>query len=496
MNSLRLLVSCVLISRCWSTEEPTFPPWFKFGVATAAYQVEGAWNVSDKGEGDWDRLFHVHPELKGHPNGDVACDSYHLWRRDIEMLEELGVDMYRFSISWPRLLPTGFPNHISQDGKNYYNNLIDGLVEKGIEPLITLYHFDMPQSLQDLGGWANPLIVNWFEDYARVVYTLFADRVKIFVTVNEPFIICELGYSKGHVPYHQDQDVGRFLCNKNTLLAHAKAWRLYDEEFRPLYHGKVSLSNLFIWFEPATPADKELTELALEHWEGRYGHPIYSKEGGWPLKIQKFLNDKAMKEGYPYPRMIPFTPEEIELVRGTYDFYGLNHYTTFLARRARPGEKIGRWPLYGSEELGMVMEGDPSWTTGEVDWFTMHPEGVRRQLHWLNDTYGVKEIIITENGYIKVDKQLNDWSRLKYTKDYLEQILLAINDGINVTGYTHWSLMDNFEWMVGYNVNFGLYSVDFKDPNRTRTPRESARYYSKVTRSRSVNHRHIGLNYV
>ncbi|CAD0205296.1 unnamed protein product [Chrysodeixis includens] len=402
------------------------------------------------------------------------------------MAEELGLTLYRFSISWPRLLPTGYPNVISEDGKNYYSNLIDGLLEKGIQPLVTIYHFDLPQSLQDLGGWANPLIVDWYVAYARVVFSLYADRVKLWLTLNEPFGICDAGYSMHHAPYLNNTDFGRFMCNKNVMLAHAKAWRIYDEEYKPLYHGKVSLSTLFIWYEPATPEDQELTDLVIQHWEGRYVHPIFSKEGGWPPAIEKFLLEDGQKKGFPHSRLPAFTDEEKELVRGTYDFYGLNHYSSRLVRKVKPGEEAPSWPYYGSPELGVVFENHPDWKEAALNWFALYPEGLLHQLRWLKQTYGVEEILITENGYMDSYKGTDDWERLGYIRDNLEQVQLALQEGINVTGYTHWTIMDNFEWTSGYTVNFGLYAVDFSDPNRTRTPRESAKYYSQVTRARAL----------
>ncbi|KAJ8710546.1 hypothetical protein PYW08_009061 [Mythimna loreyi] len=482
-----VVVFSIVICGSWSAEELKFPPSFMFGAASAAYQVEGAWNASDKGVSIWDKLLHDHPELVlDGTNGDVACDSYHQWRRDIEMCEELGLNMYRFSISWPRLLPSGFPNYISEDGKNYYNNLIDGLLEKGIQPLVTIYHFDLPQYLQDLGGWANPLVADWFQDYAEVVFSLYADRVKYWLTINEPMGICDGGYGKYSAPYFDDPEVGRYLCNKNVLLAHAKAYRIYEKLYKDQYHGKISLSTLFFWFKPFTPEDQEVTDLTIEHWEGRYAHAIYSKEGGWPPKLEKLLNDLAKKEGYKYPRLPPFTPEEVELVKGTYDYYALNHYTTRLVRRVKPGELPGKWFFDGSYEIGTIMFKDPLWDTTVADWFALYPEGLREQLHWLNSTYDLKEIVITENGVPSLDPGLVDTQRLEYYRDYLEQVLLAIQDGINVTGYNAWTLMDNFEWMGGYITKYGLYAVDFTCPNRTRTPRESARYFSAVTQSRMI----------
>ncbi|CAH0597146.1 unnamed protein product [Chrysodeixis includens] len=492
MSCDSVVVFVVLVSTV-SCQNLTFPDWFMFGAATSSYQIEGGWNASDKGESTWDRALHTHPEIVGDgSNGDVACDSYHLWRRDVEMCAELGLDMYRFSISWPRLLPTGFSNKISEDGKNYYSNLIDGLLEKGIEPVVTMYHWDLPQYLQDLGGWANPLISDWFADYASVVYYLYADRVKYWITFNEPIVTCDSGYTKQSTPYLDDLNTGGFLCNKNLLMAHAKAYRIYEEEYKLKYNGKISLANIFVWFEPETPDDANVTELMFQLYEGRFAHPIYL--GGWPPELEKVLAENGKREGYKYPRLPPFTPEEVEFVRGTADYYALNHYITRQIRQVGPGE-AGSWPFYGSNEIGATMLNDPSWTPTFIDWFTLNPKALRTQLHWINDTYGVNEVMVTENGLPLLSRDLYDVERMECIRDHLEQILLAINDGIHVIGYTAWSLLDNFEWAAGYASTFGLYAVNFTDPQRTRTPRESARYYSSVTRTRSLLPRKTDLNY-
>ncbi|CAH0696431.1 unnamed protein product [Spodoptera exigua] len=355
--------------------------------------------VLDRGESNWDRYLHLFPKtIAG--SADVTCDSYRLWRRDIQMCQELGLDMYRFSISWSRLLPTGLSNYISEDGKNYYNNLINGLLEKGIEPVVTLNHFDLPQRLQNL------------------------DRVKIWLTVNEPQILCDSGYNNGTVPYINDPKYGRYLCSKNVLLAHAKAYRIYDRHYRHLYHGKVTIVFLYLWLAPATENDIEVTNLARQYVEGRYGHPVYSKEGGWPKELEEILANNSRNEGYPEPRLPPFTEEEKELVKGSFDFYALNHYSSLLVRKAKPGEVIGKT--------------------------TVHPKGLREQLNYLKNTYNVTEIMITENGFFSSNASLNDVRTVNYTKKYLEQVALAIQDGVNVTAYFHWSLMDNFD--KGYDI--------------------------------------------
>lgn len=466
-----------------------FPPGFMFGAASSSYQIEGAWNVSDKAEGIWDRFTRVHKDriLDG-SNGDVACDSYHLWERDIEMAAELGLHFYRFSISWSRLLPNGFSNYISEDGKKYYNNLIDGLLERGIKPFVSLYHQDMPQKLQDLGGWANPYSSDWFAEYARIAFKLYGDRVKTWITVNEPFIICEAAYGMGFTaPGVIDPEVGVFLCNKHTLLAHAKAYRIYDAEFRHIYNGELSVSNQPFWYFPYSEEDANITELVLEYTNGRYTHPIYSKEGGFPPGILQVLKESSEKQGYQRSNLPQLTKNEIELIKGTYDFFAVNYYTSRLVRKAEPGENLGPWPMQDAPVLNAKLIMDPKWKLGESYWFAVYPEGLRRQLQWLSNKYGALKFIVTENGY--PDKPgFNDINRIMYYKQHLEQILLAIKeDGINVTGYTAWTMMDNFEWSEGYQAKFGLYDVDFSSPKRTRTPKASAHYYSSIIRAHSLD---------
>ncbi|XP_022818244.1 myrosinase 1-like isoform X1 [Spodoptera litura] len=465
-----------------------FPPGFKFGAATAAYQVEGGWNLDGKSENIWDRFVHEHPErIDDRSTGDVACDSYHNWRRDLEMAEELRLDFYRFSLSWSRILPSGFPNHINEAAIEYYNNVIDGILEKGIEPLVTIHHFDLPQSLQDLGGWANPLIVDWFEDYAKVVFAHFGDRVKLWLTINEPVILCEAFFNaEVFPPAFISPDLGVYLCSKHVMLAHAKAWRVYDKLLKPKYHGRVSLTTHITWFEPLAPEYEELAELTMLNFGGRYSHAIYSKIGGWPPALEKALAEVSLKRGYSRPQLPPFTQEEIELVRGTYDFFALNHYTSRLMRTAKEGEKFTEWPLGDVEDLNGIIVRKADWAQAATSWFYVNPEGIRKGLVWLKQQYGDLEFMITENG-LATKAGLDDQDRVQYYRDYLEQVLLAINeDDVNVTAYTAWTLMDNYEWNNGYTVKFGLYEVNFTDPGRKRTPRASAHYYANIIRTHSL----------
>ncbi|CAH0597133.1 unnamed protein product [Chrysodeixis includens] len=488
MAWLLAVVLSAVAAGCYA-KDLDFPAGFKFGAATASYQVEGAWNVSDKGVNIWDKFVHDNPSvIKDLSNGDVACDSYHNWERDIEMAAELGLDYYRLSLSWARILPTGLPNKISEDGVKYYNNLIDGLVAKGIDCMVTIYHWDLPLPLQELGGWTNPLIADWFEDYARVVYTLFGDRVKLWLTINEPIVVCDATYNSGvTAPGYLSPDLGAYICNKHVLLAHAKAWRLYDKEFRSKFNGRVSLANHLLWIEAASDKYEDLAELARQNAVGRYSHPIFSKEGGWPPGIEEAIAKACIEKGYPKSNFPSFTLEEIELVRGTYDYYGMNHYTSRLIRDALPGENLTVWPFGDCPDLHGKMETAENWSESVVYWFYLNPEGIRKQMAWLKQQYGDLEIMITENG-MPTYAGLNDTTRIDFYKSYLEQVLLSIKeDGVNVTHYTAWTLMDNFEWGDGYTTKFGLYEVDFEDPKRTRTPRESAYYYASIIKNHSLD---------
>ncbi|XP_045455662.1 myrosinase 1-like, partial [Melitaea cinxia] len=476
-----------------------FPPNFKFGASTSAYQVEGGWNADGKGVNIWDRITHEHRGLiVDNSTGDVAADSYHKWREDVRIAKELGLDFYRFSISWVRILPSGFTNEINKAGVKYYSDLIDALLAEGIEPIVTLYHWDLPVRIHDLGGWTNPSIVDWFGDYARVIFSLYANRVKTWTTINEAVVLCDFGYNSGiFVPDIKEPIFGPYLCNKHVLLAHAKSYRIFDREFRHKYGGRISISNHLLWIEPSSPQDVELAELGREHLVGRYSHAIFSKDGGWPPSIEKQMLKVSLAQGYKESRLPPFTEEEKKFVRGTADFYAVNFYATYLIRPAKPGEDPGLWFLTGSPELNAVLEHPPNVSYSFSKLIPVYPKALRRQLAWLKKQYGDINIIITENGFSVSGVHLEDYKKIQFINQYLEQVLLSIyEDNVNVTGYTVWSLIDNFEWMDGYTSKYGLYHVNFDDPERKRTPRASAIYFSCVIKNRSLNDTCLEKNYL
>ncbi|CAH0558860.1 unnamed protein product [Brassicogethes aeneus] len=455
------------------------PPNFKFGIATSAYQVEGGWNASGKGENVWDRLMHTRPDLIfDHTNGDVACDSYHKWREDVEILKTLGVDYYRFSISWSRVLPTGFGNKINPDGIRYYSDLIDELLKNGIEPFVTIFHWDLPQPLQDLGGWTNPQIALYFEDFARVVFEHFGDRVKKWITINEPSSICYGTYGRGlYLPFEYP-GIGDYLCGKTLLLAHARAYHLYDNEFREKQHGKIGITIDSTWAEPKTNNKKDVmaAEREMQMGTGWWMHPIFSKEGDYPEILKFRVAEISKTENFPESRLPPLDQEEIKFIRGSADFLGLNHYLTYLVSDNELNTNV-KTSL--EKDRGTKNEVDPNWDNPLIT-----PWGMRKLINWLANEYDNPIIYITENGYWD-DGRLDDQDRIKFYKGYIKAVLdAAVVDKCNVRGYITWSIMDNMEWRVGYKFKYGLYHVDFQSPNRTRTPKVSAKFYQDVIKNR------------
>ncbi|PZC72821.1 hypothetical protein B5X24_HaOG210538 [Helicoverpa armigera] len=316
------------------------------------------------------------------------------------MVEELGLHFYRFSINWPRVLPTGFANKISEDGKNFYDNMINGLLARGIEPMVSMYHWEMPQLLRDL--------------------------------------------------------------------------------------GKVSIANNLMWIMPYSEKDEQLAEMARHFNTGRYAHAIFSKEGGWPPYVEEIIAERSRALGFNESRLPAFTRHEKEFIRGTYDFFAINYYSTKLARPPMPwdsGEKTFINYIFGLEA---ALDVDPHWQFSENPSLPVYPEGLRKLLHWLRQHYGDLEFFITENGYGSRGSNLNDNIRVSFIRRHLEQISLAIQEGINVSAYTYWSLMDNFEWSDGYQTKYGLYEVDFSDHLRKRTPRKSAIYFANIVKRHSL----------
>ncbi|KAL1512858.1 hypothetical protein ABEB36_002371 [Hypothenemus hampei] len=461
---------CLLFFILASSQAARYIPknlWF--GTATASYQIEGAWNESGKGENIWDKFLH---DANRDQNGDVTCDSYHKWQEDIENLKKLNVNHYRFSISWPRILPDGTLKSINQEGIDYYYNLIQGLIEAGIEPMVTLYHWDMPVHISELGGFLNPQFIDYFEDYARLVYQEYGPYVRYWLTFNEPYSICNGGYGAGQTaPGLNLIGDGIYQCSYVLLKAHARGYRIYDEEFRPKYNGKVGIVLNINWFEPAsnTTADSDARERLLQFQLGWWANPVFN--GNWPQIMIDRIANRSSREGFARSRLPQFTQEEIDYINGTHDFFALNTYKTYVAENTE----------YNITDPSYWFDVGVTWTN-----LTYYPEGFRKLINFVNDRYRPESIIITENGLQTTD-YLNDTDRITYIKGYINSLLDAIEeDKINVFGYTVWSLMDNFEW-GSYDSRFGLINVNFTDSNRTRTWKDSGYWFKNILETRILD---------
>jgi beta-glucosidase len=463
---------------------PKFPKGFKWGTATAAYQVEGSYNKDGRGLSIWDVFSHTPGKIRDGTSGDAADDHYNRLEEDVELMKELGVQLYRFSISWPRIFPNG-EGTINQKGIDFYNKLINTLLKKGIQPFVTLYHWDLPQALDEkYEGWMSATTADKFVDYAEVCFREFGDRVKFWLTFNEPHSFAVHGHVTGwHAP---GRCSNRFICSKgntsteayivthNVLLAHAKAVDLYRKKFFPTQQGKIGITldlSSFEPFDPKNPLDIQAVERAATWHAAWFADPVYF--GDYPQIMKERVGS----------RLPSFTEEEKKLLKGSSDFFGLNHYTTSYAIHVEEPEGEGyyrdRGCLTTAERDGKLIG-----PRGEPDWLYVVPRGMRWVLNWVWKRYKNPDIFITENGvsvphesFLPLKVALEDDFRLNYYKDYIEEMAKAINeDGVRVLGYMAWSLLDNFEWADGYEKRFGLVYVDFKDQLK-RYHKKSALWY-------------------
>ncbi|XP_072382699.1 myrosinase 1-like [Diabrotica undecimpunctata] len=452
----------------------SFPPDFMFGCATAAFQIEGAWNEDGKTPSVWDTNNHKIPSvIADNSTADVACDSYHKYKEDVALLKELGASHYRFSISWPRILPNGFNDYINPLGVAYYKNLIAELRANNIQPLVTIAHGDLPQVLGDLGGYYSVSFPDWIRDFARVLFDEFGDDVKYWFTINEPYEVCI--YDGAEKAYD---------CAANLLKAHAKIWHLYDEEYRSRQHGKVAMVLNLNWYEPETNKTDDIiaAETKMQFSWGFFGHALY--HGDWPAIMKSRIDLRSKLEGYAKSRLPEFTQEEINYIKGTNDFFAFNTYTTSVVRAIDEPEIGDPTP---EKDVGVYEYQPDDWISGASPWLKVVPWGMRKLLRWFKQEYFNPEIFITENGYSDFTGQLNDPNRTDYIREYLSAVKDAMDyDGVNVIGYNVWSIIDNFEWNAGYTVKFGLVNVDMNDPNRTRTKKDSFYYYQKVCQTHCI----------
>jgi len=480
-----LSVSLLHLTWAYMPEEPLlydhFPDDFIWGAATAAYQVEGAWNEGGKGVNIWDTFTKVEGNIVDGSSGEVACDSYHKYTEDVQMMKNLGIQSYRFSISWARILPKGTGER-NQEGINYYNNLINELINNNITPAVTLYHWDLPQALQDQGdGWLNADVADWFEEYARACFELFGDRVKFWITLNEPKETSIQGHGIGTMAPGWKNGIGNltYIAAHNQIRAHARAYRAYHADFAADQGGKIGITLNVDWAEPRNPddqADVDASETNLQFNLGWYAHAIL-KNGKYPDIMRTKIDDKSSQQGFESSRLPHFTEEESTMIAKSTDFLGMNFYTSNIVY---PEESnLDEVSYFNDPDVASIK--GPFWKGSGSSWLKVTPWGIRQVLNWASKEYGQPDIYITENGFSDRQGNLDDLARVYYYKHYWNQVLKAVKlDGVSVKGYYAWSLMDNFEWAMGYTEKFGLHRVNMSDPDRARTPKESAYFYSRV----------------
>lgn len=451
-----------------------FPKDFIWGTATASYQIEGAWQEGGKGPSIWDVFSHTPGKVYQNHNGDVACDHYHLFEEDVRRMRALGVKNYRFSISWPRILPMG-RGKVNPEGIAFYNRLIDTLLNNGIRPWVTLYHWDLPAALQmEYDGWLKPQIADFFTAYAKICFENFGDRVKNWITLNEAWVAAILGYGQGVFAPGRISDSEPYLAAHHMLRAHGKAVALYREKFQLYQQGRIGITNNCDWREPLTdsPEDRAAAQRALEFFLAWFTDPIY--KGDYPAVMRERLGE----------RLPVFTEEEISEIKGSSDFFGLNHYTTLYASARAPGEILEE-NVYGngglSADQDVKLTADPAWEKTEMGWAIV-PWGCRKLLEWISERYDYPEIIITENGCASNDRvengAVNDQMRVDFLEGYIGECREAIGRGVNLKGYFVWSFMDNFEWASGYSKRFGIHYMDYK--TQKRIPKASAKWFAGV----------------
>jgi beta-glucosidase len=446
------------------TNKVIFPEKFLWGSATASYQIEGGWNAEGKGASIWDTFTHQTGKIFENQNADVTCDHYHLWKEDIKLMKQLGLKAYRFSTSWSRVLPEGVGN-VNQAGLDFYDRLVDELVKNEIEPFLTLYHWDLPQSLQDKGGWANRDIANWFVEYTALMVEKFSDRVKYWATLNEPMIVVGAGHLFGeHAPGIQDINATLATAH-HLLLSHGKAVDIIRNNSRGKTEVGIVLSLSAI--QPASK--KEEDQLAAKKADSFINRTMLD-----PIFRGEYPEDLVLQLGGLFPAI---ESEDMKIISTPLDFLGINYYTRNVVFHDP------NIPLLEFSEARP--EGNPYSQMWEV-----YPEGLYEVIDRVWKDSRPEKIFITENGICvadapDLDQKVRDPRRIQYIQDHLIQVSKAIKNGIPVNGYFVWSLMDNFEWAYGYNYRFGIIHVDFA--TQKRLIKDSGWWYKKIIENNGFN---------
>jgi beta-glucosidase len=449
----------------------TFPPGFVFGSATSSYQIEGAVNVDGRGESIWDRFSHTPGKVKGGHTGDIACDHYHRFAEDIALLKQLNVEAYRLSIAWPRILPTGREATPNAKGLVFYDRIVDALLEAGITPWVTLYHWDLPQALEDAGGWPSRGIIDPFVHFADVMSRHLGDRVKHWITHNEPWVVATLGYWNGeHAPGIKDPNAALKAAH-HIMLSHGKAVPVIRA------NSAGSQVGITVNLTPGIPASpSEADRIACQQFDGFFNR--------WYL-------DPLHKRGYPADQVAHYESEghlpngmdfvedgDLETIAVETDFLGINYYSRAIIRSETVAE---------ADNAPRTQAEPPPERCTDFGW-EVWPDGLYDILARLHHDYDAGDLVVTENGCAYSTEpdgegRVKDARRVSYFDSHLRACLRCVNDGIPLTGYFAWSLLDNFEWAEGYEKRFGLTWVDFETGERV--PKDSFRFFAEVAKNRA-----------
>ena len=441
-----------------------FPNGFLWGAATSAYQIEGAPYADGAGPSIWDHFAHTPGRTANDETGDVACDHYNRWNDDVAVMRELGLSAYRFSIAWKRVLPDG-TGPVNAAGLGFYDRLVDELVAAGIHPCVTLYHWDLPAALDRRGGWLNRDIAEWFADYAAVVFEKLDDRVTMWATLNEPWVVTDGGYLHGALAPGHTNLFETPVASHNLLRAHGAA----VDAYRAIGKHRI---GLVVNLEPKypgsdSPADIAATNRADAYFNRQYLDPVF--RGSYPEELCEIFG-----------RAWPDHPAaDFDLIGRPIDFVGVNYYTRSVVR-----DDPTAWPV----RSGRVVQRQHAHT--ETGW-EMFPQGLTHVLTWVTERYGRIPLYITENGAAYYDPphavggRIDDPLRVWYYREHIGAALDAIRQGVDLRGYFAWSLLDNYEWSLGYSKRFGLVHVDYT--SQRRTPKASARFYAEVIRTHGAS---------
>ncbi|XP_047335463.1 beta-glucosidase 12-like [Impatiens glandulifera] len=497
-----------------SLNRSSFPHGFIFGAASSSYQYEGAANEGGRKPSLWDTYTHKHPErIDDHSTGDVAIDSYHKYKIDVQYLKDMNMDAYRISIAWPRIIPTGkLKDGVNKEGIQYYNDLINELLAQGKIPFVTIFHWDIPQPLEDeYSGFLSPLVVRDFVDYVDICFKEFGDRVKHWITLNEAWTFAVNGYAAGILapgrcsPFVSNCTGGNsatepYMVMHNQLLAHGAAVKLYRDKYQEYQKGTIGITNVCHWFEPLTKSkrDLEASEVALDFMCGWVMDPLVN--GDYPKSMRRLVGSRL-------PR---FTKVQSDLVKGSFNFIGLNYYTanyaTFSSKVNNNGllsyttdarvNQTCKYIVYIFLLLTHIHNIEQTFYDTASVWLYVYPKGIRNILLYIKNKYNNPLIYITENEFLRpkravftgvdefnnatipLKEALQDEHRITFYNSHFFYLKQAIEKGSNVKGYFAWSLMDNFEWNSGYTVRFGINYVDYKDNNK-RYPKISSKWFTK-----------------